>query len=203
MTKRHLFLLLVIFLLVACNTPAGEPGSVPTLEQTVESAATEISATAAPVLTNVAATAAPALTEVAVNECPELPAVPIEVEGEETILPEGAVILFQKSGGFAGVMDTWTIYADGQITKDTGESWQVAPELVNGTVAAAAAASFFDLERRYVPENTCCDLFIYTVTVRDCEQVHTVTAIENAPEAPEALWQVIRLIEQFVSTPTQ
>jgi hypothetical protein len=110
-----------------------------------------------------------------------------------------AVIIYQRSGGFAGVHERWTVYPDGRIVTADGREWQVTPEQVEQLLTEIEAMSFFEMEGRYMPLNTCCDRFTYEVTVRSGDKVNTVTTIDAAPDAPPELWGIIEEITRLVS----
>ena len=118
---------------------------------------------------------------------------------------EGIVIEFRRSGGFAGVEETWTVYSDGRVTA-TGmgnsnsqiESMQVPPEAVGDLLGEIEGLGFFELTGNYMPLDTCCDRFTYEVVVYNGDKVHRVSTIDAAPDVPPTLWQVIDAISQFV-----
>ena len=184
MRIRYLLLTILALFLAACAPETNEPGTqLPDIQDTLEPAATEVASVVAPVLTP---------SSLACEELPET-----QTEGEETgvTVPENAVIVYSKEGGFAGITETWTIYADGRILGNEGQNLEVPPQVVDGIVSLAGGAGFFDLKNNYLPENTCCDFFIYTLTVRNCEQAHTVVTMDDAPGTPEELWQILEAVQ--------
>ena len=114
-------------------------------------------------------------------------------------LPEGATIVFQRSGGFAGVDEEWVIYSDGRITSAEGGAWQVAPERVEALVKQIDEAGFFELDGNYLPLDTCCDRFTYQVSVSMEDKSNSVTTIDAAPGVPPELWQVIDAINTLLT----
>lgn len=118
-------------------------------------------------------------------------------------LPAGTVLILQRSGGFAGVSEQWTIYADGVVEANDGRRWQAAPEEVARLVAEIEQLGFFELDSRYVPLDTCCDRFTYELTVRSGERSHTVTVLEATPDAPQALWDALGAVQSFLSEVTE
>jgi hypothetical protein len=188
MRRKYLLLIIFALLLAACAPEANEPGAqLPDVQETLEPAATEVASVVAPVLTPSSLV------------CDELPETRTEGEETDVTVPENAVIVYSKEGGFAGLMETWTIYADGQILGNEGQSLQAPPQVVDGLVSLAENVGFFDLKNSYLPENTCCDFFIYTLTVRNCEQVHSVVTMDDAPGTPEELWQILNDIQALLA----
>lgn len=131
---------------------------------------------------------------------PQMPPSDVAPEKPWGGMPEGAVILFQQSGGFAGITEEWAIYADGRIVAGDGRVLQVEPAQVQQLLEEAEAIGFFQMKADYVPLDTCCDRFLYTLTVRSGECVHTVRALEGA-EAPAALWDLLGAVRRLISQP--
>lgn len=127
------------------------------------------------------------------------------VPGSEAEMPKGVVVEHERSGGFAGLEETWTVYGDGRVTYKQGEGeaaeareWTVEPEQVQALLSRAEELGFFKMEADYTPLDTCCDRFTYKVTVNGASASNTVTTIDAAKEAPEALWQLIDEVNRLV-----
>ncbi|MDX1687464.1 MAG: hypothetical protein R3248_05735 [Candidatus Promineifilaceae bacterium] len=120
-------------------------------------------------------------------------------------LPE-AVVTFERSGGIAGDLVKYFIYPDGQVEMRSGlpESSQpvelvgMAPEQVGPFVQNLKEMGFVELAGDYVPEETCCDRFFYTVTLRVQDEIYTIKALDGAEETPDAVWEIIDTVEQFI-----
>lgn len=120
-------------------------------------------------------------------------------------LPE-PVITFERSGGIAGDVVNYFIYPDGQVEKRTGlpersqpvELVAMAPEQVDPFVQELKELGFVEVAGDYVPEETCCDRFFYTVTLRVQDDVYTIQALGDAEETPDAVWEIIDAVEQFI-----
>ena len=55
-------------------------------------------------------------------------------------------IVLRKTGGFAGVDESWQIAADGHITTSDGDTGQVSISDLNAAVEQLEAAGFFELQ---------------------------------------------------------
>lgn len=133
-----------------------------------------------------------------------------ETMGQPDAAPEpdlsGAVLFFQRSGGIAGEVTTIRVYGNGNVERTVGGPGPETPvELMIRDASAVqtlldelASADYFDLERSYVPEDTCCDRFLYLMSVEGEEGQHTVEALADTEDAPASLWKSIDLIETFV-----
>lgn len=113
-----------------------------------------------------------------------------------------AVIVYQRSGGFAGVQEQWAIYPDGQIVASDGRQWQVPSEQVEQLLAEIETLGFFEMDGSYMPLDTCCDRFTYVIMVRHHDDtVKTVTTIDASPDTPPELWRVIDEMSSLVTIP--
>jgi hypothetical protein len=111
-----------------------------------------------------------------------------------TFTPNTAVI-FKRAGGIAGLNEEWTIFTNGRIESNTAIKPQLSPEQVSQLLNSLQSAGFFSLDNSYLPEDSCCDRFLYEVTAVNNTTFHTVTTLENTPDMPEALQQTLRLIQ--------
>lgn len=120
-------------------------------------------------------------------------------------LPE-AVVTFERSGGIAGDVVKYFIYPDGLVEKRTGlpessppvELVGMAPEQVGPFVQDLKELGFVEVAGDYVPEETCCDRFFYTVMLRVQDEIYTIQALGDAQETPDAVWEIIDTVEQFI-----
>lgn len=112
-----------------------------------------------------------------------------------TFAPNTAVV-FKRSGGIAGLDEEWTIFTNGRIATNTTIQPQLTAEEVTQTLNSLESLGFFELENSYLPEDTCCDRFLYEITAVQGSTFHTVTTLETTPDMPEALQQTLRLIQE-------
>lgn len=105
----------------------------------------------------------------------------------------------QRSGGFAGLDETWTLEADGTVFGPDGSTGQLDAAAMADLAAAVAAAGFFDLDPEYLPADPCCDRFAYRVTLSDGTRSHSVVTMDGAA-APEALFTLIQVLLSGVQT---
>ena len=110
------------------------------------------------------------------------------------------VIVFYQSGGIMGLTDEWRFFPSGLLVDKNGEKWQLPPARMEALLATARAADFFTLADSYMPENTCCDFFTYTVEFHDGGASHTVTTMDNATNAPPGLTDLIWSIQDILRT---
>lgn len=111
---------------------------------------------------------------------------------------------YERSGGIAGFQDRLQIYPDGQAVLDRkGEEsdFQLTSEQMDELQAALAAADFFNLDASYLPKDTCCDRFTYTIHYRDPSsgKVHSVYAMDGS--VPPELSPVLVILNRLVNQP--
>lgn len=125
-------------------------------------------------------------------------------EAPKPTAPDSAepAIIYERSGGFAGLTDRWQIYSDGRITYNNGNNrvmeWQAEPADVAQLHEEIVAADFFALESSYVPKNACCDLFTYSLTVTNGTQTLTTSTVDQEPSTPDNLWMTLEFVQTFI-----
>ncbi|HSF82014.1 MAG TPA: hypothetical protein VLA49_12310 [Anaerolineales bacterium] len=142
---------------------------------------------------------------------PEQTEVPLPPSGEvqdkpsQVELPEGAVLEFRRSGGFAGLNEVWTLYADGRLTRAESDQpgaatqeWQVEAEQVAVLLEVIDGLGFFSLPSGDLSQAPGADRFSYSLTVNYQGSSRTISAAEGAKGASAALWQVISEVQGFV-----
>ena len=120
-------------------------------------------------------------------------------ESAEGSLPEDAVVIYGRSGGFAGLQQEWTIHPDGRVILPNGSEKQADPAQAQAVFEAIQSANFRSLDAAYLPEQTCCDLFTYTITVQTGSDSQTITTMDGANE-PESLTAVFQAIDDLIQT---
>jgi hypothetical protein len=125
------------------------------------------------------------------------PAVP-----EPVSLPEGVVLSYQRSGGIAGMDESWLVYEDGRIEGPDGLVSNSEPAQVEQLLADLEEAGFFGLDSQTTPENPCCDRYVYVLTVRAGEQAQQMTAVEAVESVPAELWDSLEIVQAFLEPHT-
>ncbi len=189
--------LLGAILLTACGGSAAEPEAAELADAfTAEIVADKPEPTAVP---TVAAVAEVDESETAVP-APEVGAVIAGADTAAIAITSELAITLHRSGGFAGLDETWHIGTDGWLRDGQNEALsQVSDETLAALAAQVDQADFFNLAPEYLPKDTCCDRFFYTVTVNDGSRTHAVNTIDDAPNAPDGLWMLISAIMTAVN----
>lgn len=116
----------------------------------------------------------------------------------EVTVPPGAIIVFQRSGGIAGLDENWIIYSEGRLVSAEGKEWQVDPREIAILASGIEELGFLDLRDSYLEWNSCCDRFSYTLTLKTAGSKKTVTWIDANPEIPVNLLAIQERIQGFI-----
>ena len=111
--------------------------------------------------------------------------------GSTTTVVSGVSGSIHFSGGLEGRDETWVLESDGSVLGPDGHTGVIGAEDRVRLEAAVDAADFFDLDAEYLPDDLCCDRFLYEVTLTRGGVTHAVTTLDGA-DAPEALFELIQ-----------
>jgi hypothetical protein len=118
-------------------------------------------------------------------------------------IPVGAVIIYRRSGGIAGLDEQWEIFDDGRMVAKNGAVAQAAPAEVSALLAELARIGFFDLQPQPLPLDLCCDRFTYELTAVSGQRAQTYTAVDAQEGVPSAFWQALELVQAFLQAHSQ
>jgi hypothetical protein len=113
-------------------------------------------------------------------------------------MPAGAVVVFRREGGIAGLSEQWTIFADGRVQDADGNNYEIEPAAVTAMLATIESAGFMELDNSSPPANLCCDRFVYALAVRLGDRVHTMQTVDGAEEVPEGLMSALNAVQSIV-----
>jgi len=203
MSQKSMVLILVC-LLAACSAgesptaASAEPTrQLPQAETSPPSTGADITPAVDATVLAVTPTQAPAAAQESVSESPPAPG-RSPVSNEAVV--EEPVITFHRSGGFAGLDQTFLIYADGRIVDGNGEERQVSPEQVAAVLHQIEATNFSELNDSYLPQDTCCDRFSYEITVQTPTQTKSVVMMDDVENQPEELAMILAVITELLSS---
>jgi len=107
-------------------------------------------------------------------------------------------IEYQRSGGIAGINESYTVLSSGRVSVINGEGWQLDANEVDAFVKRLAELGFYDLASAYIPKNACCDRFSHQLTVKYGNNIHTVNALGGDPNVPENFWTILKEVQDFL-----
>ena len=118
---------------------------------------------------------------------------------EETLtLPRGALVALRRSGGFKFRSREVTVYRDGRVNYDDGESgprtvWTLSDAEMTDLRRAIDQAGFGTLPASAGRQNP--DAFAYEIVARPTRRAYAVEAFQGS--IPESLKPLIRLLGRF------
>ena len=112
------------------------------------------------------------------------------------------VIVFQRSGGLAGVSEQWSIYANGKITTKDGKELKIDTAQVTALLEAIQAAGFYDMKAGIGGPSNCKDCYTYQLTVTSDKKSNSLTVQEGSKDMPEAFWNIIQKINDLIASST-
>lgn len=108
---------------------------------------------------------------------------------------EGVLILYARSGGFAGMQDRLTVHESGQVSlvrRDQVREYRLDPGKLEALKRAFESSDFSSLRESYPAKGA--DLFTYEITYRG----RKVTAMDSA--VPATLDPLIRILNDVIDT---
>jgi hypothetical protein len=111
-------------------------------------------------------------------------------------------ITYQRSGGFVGANDTWTIDPQGKVIhQGSGTSTQLTSDQLTELTVAIRSANFTAFADSYIPKDTCCDRYEYAITITLNDHFKTVRTSDASPTAPMELTQLVDTLNRLVPSP--
>jgi hypothetical protein len=189
---KKTFIVATAFLLIvltACTAPSTD------LEETAASP-TEVSQDPEPTPTDEPTAEPTATEEPAPTDTPESESTPELNESfpDDFEFPEGSVIVFTKTGGFAGFNDIWVIYEDGRVTLNGEDKTALTSEEVDTLIEDLDELGFFEMEYLTKPGEFCCDFFEYTLAVQSEDKQNYISFSEGDESLPASIWDALAMM---------
>lgn len=108
------------------------------------------------------------------------------------------VIIYQREGGFGGLTDQWTIHPDGSIVAPREQELKGDEEGTAAVFSLASSAETEKLAASYVPDDNCCDKFIYTITIQTGDQEQTIETSDDVQQ-PQHLTDLLTAIDGLIA----
>ena len=117
------------------------------------------------------------------------------------LVESGAVLVYERNGGFSSIDELYAIYPDGRIvgdnTTDTIEK-QVTAEEVEKLLSDITNRGWFTTAMYDTWHVQSEAMYGYYITVSYEDQVKTVKAVDGGTDAPADYWQVVSLINGVI-----
>jgi hypothetical protein len=119
------------------------------------------------------------------------------------------VVVYQVSGGIAGITEQYVISANGSVEKKVGppegdqpaQTFEVDPERVNRLLSMLGEAGIFELEGDYMPKSPILDGFQHVITITLGDKTTMIRTMDAADETelPPAVTESVALLQEFVA----
>jgi hypothetical protein len=110
-----------------------------------------------------------------------------------------ALIIYVKSGGFAGIHEEWR-WSYGSLTAPDGEVYATTAETTDALLAQLKDKGFFDMPDNPGRISPCRDCFNYSVTAVLDGQVKTVSADDVTMSDIPGFGDVVAILEEIVTS---
>jgi len=138
---------------------------------------------------------APLEQQVQASATPEPTATSVDASTE----PAQASIVYERSGGFAGISERWTIYPDGRVITGEGVEYAAEPEKVEALLSEIEQSGFFGWQQASGLPGLCRDCFVHSITLAAEGRPKTISAADGSNDAPAKFWELVDSIRQFLS----
>jgi hypothetical protein len=102
-------------------------------------------------------------------------------------------VTFHREGGIEGVDQTLVVDEHGQLSGGSTDA-ALAPKDLDRLRELVRSSAFRDLEKSYVPDDSCCDLFTYTVAAEVGDRTYTSATADGVKDTPDVLNELIQLL---------
>lgn len=119
-------------------------------------------------------------------------------------LPEGVALRLSRSGGIAGISETWIVYTDGRVEvrrkadAAAQPAGQVDPAAVQAVLAELDRLGFYDLQAEYSAKDACCDLITATLQARSGGREHRVILLQEAEDTPAEALAALQAVQALL-----
>lgn len=101
-------------------------------------------------------------------------------------IPSGYVMRFERTGGYAGVHDSFWIYPDGQVINAAGKKAKIPPDIVTEWLKSLTPAAASDAFSGFPPRRLCMDCFAYRITIYDRDETRILQLSDPLKNDPDA-----------------
>jgi hypothetical protein len=78
--------------------------------------------------------------------------------------PTGYVLMFERTGGYAGVQEKIWVYPDGRAINDAGKTAKISPDVINKWLEKISTFPALSAPDSFPADSYCMDCFIYQLT---------------------------------------
>jgi hypothetical protein len=108
------------------------------------------------------------------------------------------ILVFERSGGFSGMSETWEIYPDGRMLAGSEENSQKLSEKKVEQIRALFLDADLEAINQAGPASACADCFTIRMTWIDESRKIEVTVVPEASDADPAALELVRAVEALL-----
>jgi hypothetical protein len=109
------------------------------------------------------------------------------------------VIVYHRSGGIAGLNQTWTIYADGRVITPKNEVISLDAAKVSALLASLQSAGVLDSKGSSGPMNVCPDCMTYEITLTQGGKTVRLVTTDGAQNVPESTSLAFQKVGELIA----
>lgn len=121
-------------------------------------------------------------------------------ENGASFVPGDTMLIYSRSGGFAGLDDRLTIYSNGECNlyrKNSKQEFMLSLQQLAHLRELLDKANFFGLKSEYLPERAGADLIEYSITYKFGDKKHSVKTYDGA--VPAVLQPLLDELNSIIS----
>jgi len=112
--------------------------------------------------------------------------------------PTGPVLTIERTGGFAGVDDHVSIYADGKVIDGVGKVLHIPPATIERFIRSVETVGTPAPGKGTAPQNLCSDCFIYRINISQNNALKSFTLGEPIVSSSEKESDDAKAIREFL-----
>ena len=109
-----------------------------------------------------------------------------------------ASIVYERTGGFAGITERWTIYPDGRVITGEGIEYAAEPEKAEALLSEIEQSGFFEWQQARGLLGACRDCYVHSITLVAEGRPKTISAADGSNDAPAKFWELVDSIRRFL-----
>ena len=110
-----------------------------------------------------------------------------------------ASIIYERTGGIAGITERWMIYLNGRVISGEGREYTADPEKVEALLSAIEQSGFFGWRQAGGLPGACRDCFVHSITLAAEGRLKTISATDGSSDVPEEFWELVDSIRRFLT----
>ncbi len=130
-----------------------------------------------------------------------LPASEESVPPATSISPRGTqeeVIVYSRTGGFAGISELWRFFGDGRVIDAQGVEYVVSDADLADLLDEMDTLGFFTWEFGTRRLGSCADCFTYSIDANYDGQSNQLIFVDGQEDVPEEIWIILEGIQDLI-----